>query len=50
VYEDNTWAAKGRYVNALEDNEDAMWTFNEGQDILHILIVSKSYYCFSVEV
>ena len=30
--------------NVLEDNEDVMWTFNEGHDIQHILIVSKPYY------
>lgn len=33
VYKDDTWAAKGQYQNALENNENAMWIFNEGQDI-----------------
>ena len=40
VYEDDTWAVKGRYENALEDNDHAMWTFDGGQDILCLLIVS----------
>lgn len=44
VYEDETWAVKGRYENALEDNDDAMWTFDEGFDILRLLIVSKLYF------
>ena len=32
--------SKGRYENALEDNDHAMWTFDGGQDILRLLIVS----------
>ena len=47
VYEDGTWAAKGRYKIALEDNDDAIWTFDEGFDVLHVLIVSKQLlFCF----
>jgi hypothetical protein len=49
VYEDDTWAVKGRYENALEDNDHAMWTFNEGYDILRILIVSKLYILFHLQ-
>ena len=41
VYEDDTWAVKGRYENALEDNDDVMWTFDDGHDILRLLIVSN---------
>jgi hypothetical protein len=44
VYEDDTWAAKGRYENALEDNDHALWSFDNGQDTLHMLIVSQLYY------
>ena len=46
VYEDDTWAVKGRYENALEDNDDAMWMFDKGFDVLHLLIVSKLYFFF----
>ena len=41
VYEDDTWAVKGLYENALEDNDDVMWTFDDGHDILRLLIVSN---------
>lgn len=46
VYEDDTWAAKGRYETALEDNDDAMWTFDESLnlDVLYVLVVSESYF------
>ena len=41
VYEDDTWAVKGRYENALEDDDEVMWTFDDGHDILRLLIVSN---------
>jgi hypothetical protein len=44
VYKDNTWAVKGRFENALEDDDEAMWTFDNGQDILCLLIVSELYF------
>lgn len=44
VYEDDTWAIKGRYDNALEDDEDVAWTFDDGHDILRLLVVSDSYF------
>ena len=40
VYEDDMWTIKGRYERALEDNEDAIWTYENGQDILRFMIVS----------
>lgn len=40
VYEDDTWAIKGRYEDALEDNDDVVWMFDDGQDKLYLLIVS----------
>ena len=39
VYEDDVWAVKGRFETALEDDEDAEWSFLDGQDILRVLIV-----------
>ena len=44
VYEDDTWAVKGRYEDVLEDDEDAMWTCDSGQDILRLLIVSIPFF------
>jgi hypothetical protein len=41
VYEDDTWAIKGRYEDALEDNDDVTWIFDSGQDKLHLLVVSN---------
>ena len=48
VYEDSTWAVKGRFENALEDDDEAMWTFDNGQDILCLLIVSKLYFSINI--
>ena len=44
IYEDDTWAVKGRYQDALEDNDDVMWTFDGGYDKLYLLIVSNSFF------
>jgi hypothetical protein len=44
IYEDDTWAIKGRYEDALEDNDDVTWTFDDGHDKLYLLIVSNN--CF----
>ena len=44
IYEDNTWAVKGRYQDALEDNDDVMWTFDGGYDELYLLIVSNNFF------
>ena len=40
------WAIKGRYETALEDNESALWTYSNGQDVLQLLIVSKICFVF----
>ena len=45
IYEDDMWAIKGRFETALEDNESVLWTYDNGQDILRLLIVSMI--CFS---
>ena len=39
VYKDDMWAVKGRFETALEDDDDAVWTFANGQDILQVLVV-----------
>ena len=41
VYEDDVWTMKGRYETALEDDEDAVWTYESSQDILRLFIVSN---------
>lgn len=41
VYEDDVWTVKGRYETALEDDDDAVWTYENGQDILRFFIVSN---------
>ena len=38
------WAVKGRFETALEDNDDAVWTFVDGQDILQVLVVRKFFF------
>ena len=40
LHENSVWNIKGRYETAIEDDEDAMWTCNNGEDILRILVVS----------
>lgn len=44
VYEDDMWAVKGRFETALEDDDDAVWTFANGQDILQVLLVCKKIF------
>jgi len=46
VYEDNEWTVKGRYETALEDDEDAIWTYENGGDLLRFLIVSNLLFFF----
>ena len=41
VYEDDVWTMKGRYETALEDDKDAVWTYESSQDILRLFIVSN---------
>ena len=44
IYKDDTWAVKGCYQDALEDNDDMMWTFDGGYDKLYLLIVSNNFF------
>lgn len=39
-YEKDAWVVKGRYNQAVEDNNEVVWDFVEGQDVLTVLIVS----------
>ena len=41
VYDDDQWMIKVRYQMALEDDEDITWTYENGQDLARILIVSS---------
>jgi len=45
VYEDEMWTIKGRYETALEDNGEATWTYENGQDIMRFLVVSVFMVC-----
>jgi hypothetical protein len=40
LYENSVWNVKGRYETAMEDDDDALWTYHDGEDILQILVVS----------
>ena len=40
LHENSVWNIKGHYETAIEDDEDAMWTCDNGEDILGILIIS----------
>lgn len=42
VYEDEAWIIKGRYKDVLEDDDIATWSFDKGQDVMSLLIVSIS--------
>src|SRR6266508_1783059 len=44
VYEDEMWTIKGWYETAMEDNGDAIWTCENGQDVMHFLAVSICIY------
>ena len=46
VYEEEMWTIKGRYETALEDNREATWSYENGQDIMHFLVVSIFYGIF----
>ena len=39
VYKDDMWAMKGCFETALKDDDNAVWTFVDGQDILWVLVV-----------
>ena len=40
LHENSVWNIKGRYETAIEDDEDAVWTCHDGEDVLQILVVS----------
>ena len=40
LHENSVWNIKGHYETAIKDDEDAMWTCNNGEDILRILVIS----------
>jgi hypothetical protein len=40
LHENSVWNIKGRYETAIEDDEDAVWTCHNGEDVLRILVVS----------
>jgi len=40
ILEDDIWDVKGRFEDALEDDEDATWSLKDGKKILEILVVS----------
>src|SRR6266511_580534 len=44
VYKDEMWTIKGRYETAMEDNGDAIWTCENGQDVMRFLVVSIYIY------
>jgi hypothetical protein len=44
VHEDDMWAVKGRFETALEDDDDVVWTFANGQDILGVLIICNLFF------
>ena len=37
------WAVKGHFETALEHDDDAVWIFVDGQDILQVLVVCISF-------
>ena len=43
VYEEEIWTIKGQYETALEDNKEATWSYENGQDIICFLVVSIFY-------
>ena len=40
LYENSAWNIKGRYETAMEDDEDAFWMQQDGEDLMQILVVS----------
>ena len=39
VYEDNTWAVKGRYGTAIAQNDEVAWSLLKQKFMLRLLIV-----------
>jgi len=44
IYEDDSWAIKGLYEDAVANDEDAVWSYENNQDIMRLLIASISFY------
>ena len=40
TYEDNEWMMKGRYEHAIRQNEELIWTMDNGKYFVNIIIVS----------
>lgn len=40
VSEEGNWVAKGRYKDAIADDEEVEWLVAEGKSILHLWTVS----------
>ena len=40
VYEDNEWMIKGCYETAVDDDDDVVWSHEDGRELLRFLIVS----------
>lgn len=38
------WDVKGRYNDAIADDDDVDWTFEDGKYVIRILAVSFSFY------
>lgn len=47
--EDDIWSLKGRYNIALEDDEPIHWSYQNGQYILPLLIVSSSIHSVRIQ-
>lgn len=41
VSEEGDWIAKGRYREALADDEDVEWSTSQGKNILYLYAVSS---------
>ena len=46
VYKEEMWTIKGQYETALEDNGKATWSYENGQDIMHFLVISIFRYIY----
>ena len=44
IYEDDSWTIKGLYEDAVANDEDAVWSYENNQDIMRLLIASISFY------
>ena len=49
VYDDDEWMIKGRYQMTLENDEDITWTYENGQALARILIVSSLFFISTLD-